>query len=281
MLVAEPAVGVSSGEAMASHDLKAARLTAVTYVGHSTVLIEADGTRLLTDPVLGRRVAHLRRIAAVPEVAELASLDAVLISHAHHDHLDLPSLRRLAPSVLAVVPRDWAGLARRAGLRRVAEVEAGDRVTVGAVEVVATPAAHDGRRLPFGRSAEALGYVVEGRQSVYFAGDTDLFDGMGDLVPQLDLALLPVAGWGPRLPPGHLDPAGAARAAALLRPRVAVPIHWGTFAARTLTSPGGRAVDPDRPAREFARFAGSRAPRVEVRILHPGQRMRIAASDEL
>jgi L-ascorbate metabolism protein UlaG (beta-lactamase superfamily) len=244
--------------------------TAVTYVGHATVLIEAGASRLLTDPVLGRRLAHLRRIAPVPGLSPLKSPDAVLISHAHHDHLHLPSLRRLAPSALAVVPRGWARLARRAGLRRVTEVEAGDRLTIGAVEVLATPAEHDGRRRPFGRSAAALGYVVEGQHSIYFAGDTDLFDAMRDLAGDLDLALLPVAGWGPRLPPGHLDPERAAQAAALLRPRIAVPIHWGTLA-----SPRADHKDPERPAREFARLAASHAPGVEVRILRPGEGLRL------
>lgn len=243
-------------------------VTAVTYVGHSTVLIEADGTVLLTDPVLSRRVAHLRRLAPVPELPRLASPDAVLISHAHHDHLDLPSLRGLAPSVLAVVPRGCATLARRAGLRDVVELAVGDRVRIGPFEVLATTAEHGGRRLPLGRAAGALGYVVEGSHSIYFAGDTDIFDGMRDLAGDLDLALLPVSGWGPRLPPGHLDPERAARAAALLRPRLAVPIHWGTLAAPWASPP-----EPELPAREFARLASTHAPDVTVRILSPGERL--------
>jgi L-ascorbate metabolism protein UlaG (beta-lactamase superfamily) len=244
------------------------RMTAVTYVGHATVLIEAGRTLLLTDPVLGRGVAHLRRIAPVPELPGLSAPDAVLISHAHRDHLDLPSLRRLPPSAVALVPRGWARLVRRAGLREVVEMEIGDRAAIGAVAVLATPAEHDGRRRPLGRAGRALGYIVEGPQSVYFAGDTDLFDGMRGLVNGLDLALLPVAGWGPRLPSGHLDPERAAHAAALLRPRLAVPIHWGTLAAPWASPP-----DRERPAREFARLARSHAPDVAVRILRPGQRL--------
>jgi L-ascorbate metabolism protein UlaG (beta-lactamase superfamily) len=241
-------------------------LTQVTYVGHATVLIESGGSRLLTDPLLRRRVAHLRRMVPPPSEPDLTSPDAVLISHPHLDHLDLPSLRRLSPSGPVVVPRGWAGLARRAGLRDVEEVGVGDRVDVGAVEVEATPAEHDGRRMPFGRATQALGYLVRGQHRIYFAGDTDLFDGMGDLEEDLDLALLPVAGWGRRLPPGHLDPERAARAAALLRPRVAVPIHWGTFAG-----PLARPDEPEGPAREFARLAASHAPGVEVRVLRPGE----------
>lgn len=240
-------------------------MTTVAYLGHATVLIETGGTRLLTDPLLRARVAHLRRAAPAPATPRLTSADVVLISHAHLDHLDVPSLRRLEPSVPVVVPRGFARVVRRAGTRDVREVEVGDRVALGAIEVLATRAEHDGRRMPFGRVAQAVGYLIKGPQRVYFAGDTDLFDGMRDIEADLDVALLPVSGWGPRLPPGHLDPERAALAAALLRPRVAVPIHWGTYA-----TPRGKAEDPEHPAREFARRTASHAPGVEVRILRPG-----------
>ena len=161
----------------------------------------------------------------------------------------------------------------RAGFEDVREITAGDRVAIGAVQLLATPARH---AVAAGRSGAPLppwAMSSNATQRIYFAGDTDLFDGMRDLSPDLDLALLPVAGWGPRLPPGHLDPKRAARAAALLRPTVAVPIHWGTFAPRTFASPGARVSDPERPAREFARLARRYAPGVEVRILRPGERM--------
>jgi L-ascorbate metabolism protein UlaG (beta-lactamase superfamily) len=245
-------------------------VTQVTFVGHATVLVEIAGLRLLTDPLLRGRVVHLRRIVPFPAVSGLTDPHAVLISHAHLDHLDLPSLRRLAPSARVVLPRGWAGLARREGLRDVTEVDVGDRVSLGEIDVVATPAEHDGHRLPLGRAAHALGYVIEGPERVYFAGDTDIFDRMRDLAADLDLALLPVSGWGRRLPPGHLDPERAARAVALLEPRLAVPIHWGTYA-----SPTARVGDPERPAFEFARLTASYAPDVEVRILTPGEELTV------
>ena len=246
-------------------------MTTITYFGHATVLIEAGGTRLLTDPLLRPRVAHLRRVVPLPAVPALTAADAVLISHAHLDHLDIPSLRRIAPSVPVVVPRGWAKLIRRSGHRDVREVRAGDRLAIGHVEVRATPAEHPGRRFPLGQASHALGYVVMAPQRVYFAGDTDLFEGMRDLAADLDLALLPVSGWGPRLPPGHLDPERAARAASLLRPRVAVPIHWGTLTSLIRPRP-----EHERPAREFARVAGYRAPDVQVCVLRPGQHLSLA-----
>jgi L-ascorbate metabolism protein UlaG (beta-lactamase superfamily) len=101
---------------------------------------------------------------------------------------------------------------------------------------------------------------------VYFAGDTDLFDGMADLGP-LDVALLPVWGWGPSLGPGHMDPETAARAAALLRPRVAVPIHWGTYLQVGLRRRESLLTEPPEL---FAAHCADLAPGVTVRVLQPG-----------
>jgi L-ascorbate metabolism protein UlaG (beta-lactamase superfamily) len=238
----------------------------VTYVGHGTVLLEQDGARLITDPTLRDRMGHLtRRVESVdPDVAE--GLDAILISHMHQDHFDLPSLRRLSGLIPIVVPVGGGGLAVRAGFDDVREVRAGDRVTIGPVEVEAVPAAHRGRR-PLSRTrADALGYVVAGGHRVYFAGDTDLFEGMGDLGP-LDLALLPVWGWGPTLGEGHLDPERAAQALRTLRPRLAVPIHWGTFFP--LHRRSGEQLK--KPPVEFRRRAAALAPEVDVRVLQPGE----------
>lgn len=239
----------------------------LTHVGHATVALELDGTRLLTDPVLRSRVAHLARLVPPPPAATVSNLDAVLISHAHRDHLDLPSLRRLRPDCPAIVPRGHAKLLGSV-FDEVIEVGVGDRVRVGALEIEVTVALHDGRRHPVGPTVPAVGFLVRGTRSIYFAGDTDLFDGMAELHDALDVALLPVAGWGPRVPAGHLDPERAARAAGMLRPRIAIPIHWGTYAVS-----GSRGRDPGAPPREFAAHAAQLAPGVEVRVLEPGGEM--------
>jgi len=223
--------------------------------------------RLLTDPVLRRRVLHLRRRDAVDDAA-LRDLDAVLVSHAHWDHLDVPSLVRLGRDARIVVPRGAGKFLRRRRFTNVAEIDVGERIEIGSVVVTATRAEHDAGRGPLGAKSPALGYVVEGTKRIYFAGDTDLFDELAELAP-LDLALLPVSGWGPRLPPGHLDPKRAAEALRLLEPRIAVPIHWGTYS--TITS-RPRTADAERaPADEFAREAAELAPGVEVKVLDPGE----------
>src|SRR5215471_15230920 len=199
----------------------------ITWLGHSTVQIEVDGVTLLTDPVLRRRVSHLVRVGPAPATPDPP--DAVLISHGHLDHLDLPSLARFPRETLVVVPQGLRPVVARKGFGNVREVAVGDVFEVGAVSVRTTPAEHGGGKPLPGRGRNTVGYAVTGSASVFFAGDTDLFDEMEGLLPGLDLALLPIWGWGPTIGPGHLDPARAARAVALLAPKLAVPIHWGTL----------------------------------------------------
>jgi L-ascorbate metabolism protein UlaG (beta-lactamase superfamily) len=242
----------------------------ITYLGHSTTLLEVGGARLLTDPVLTERIGHIRRIAPPPS-GDLGC-DAVLISHAHHDHLDVRSLRRVPPGVPVIAPAGSARVVRRSTDHDVVEVAAGDRMPVGAAEVVVTPAAHDGRRIPIGPPRPAVGFLVRGTSQIVFFGDTDVFEGMADLAGDLDVALLPIWGWGPRVGPGHMDPERAAQAAALLAPRVAVPIHWGTLA-------GPRVwwrADPEMPSRRFAEHLAAQAPAVAPRILAPGERLALS-----
>ena len=244
----------------------------LTYVGHSTVLLELGGVRLLTDPLLRSRVAHLRRDAQPPAAEIRERIDAVLISHLHYDHLDLASLRLVrAPRVL--VPRGAGELLDRARIAGVEEIGVGDVVEVGDVRIEAVPADHGGRRRPGGPQAEPLGFVVGRSERIYFAGDTDVFEDMARLAP-VDVALLPVAGWGPKLGPGHMDASGAARAAALLRPRLAVPIHWGTFRPRTTRS-GGWFTEPPLA---FAASAAELVPEMEVRVLEPGEALSLASA---
>jgi L-ascorbate metabolism protein UlaG (beta-lactamase superfamily) len=235
-------------------------------LGHATVLLDVDNARVLTDPVLGDRVGPLTRIAPGPR-HDLGRLDAVVLSHLHADHADVWSLRRVASAVPVIAPAGAGGWLRGRGLAEVREVRAGAETRIGSLRVRATPALHDGRRWRYGPSAQAVGYVIGGSRSAYFAGDTDLFEGIEELRGAVDAALLPVSGWGRTLPRGHLDPERAARAAALIAPRVAIPIHWGTFALPRLLRGAGEA---DAPAREFAALCRRTAPDVEVRVLAPG-----------
>ncbi|MFB8771605.1 MBL fold metallo-hydrolase [Streptomyces broussonetiae] len=249
----------------------------ITWWGHATCAVEDSNVRLLTDPLFARRLAHLRRRrGGLPTPADRHA-DAALVSHLHADHLHVPSLATLAPGTRLIVPR---GAPRAVpGLRRLThlpltEMAPGDETTVGALTIRAVPALHDGRRLPVGpHRSPALGFVVEGGARTYFAGDTGLFDSMAEDVGRVDVALLPVGGWGPYLGDGHLDPGRAAEALARLAPGSAVPVHYGTY-----WPIGMDAIRPHEfhaPGDEFVRLAALRAPGVTVHRLSHGERLRL------
>jgi L-ascorbate metabolism protein UlaG (beta-lactamase superfamily) len=241
----------------------------LTYVGHATVLTEVGGARFLTDPLLHGGIAHMRRRVPLPQLEQLRDLDAVLISHAHADHLDVGSLRRLRHTGPVLAPQGCAKILWRAGAGTVVEMTPGASYRVRDVEVDAVEAKHDGRRHPLGRQMPALGFLIDGPTRIYFAGDTDLFDAMSQFAGRVDVALLPIWGWGPRLPDGHLNPESAARAVALIQPSVAVPIHWGT-----MRSLGTRAKDdPQAAPRAFAAAVAELGLTTDVRILAPGETM--------
>ena len=234
----------------------------MTWLGHSTVVLELDGARVVTDPLLSRRVAHLWRSVPMPEVD---APDVVAVSHLHWDHLHVPSLRRLAAGAALVVPAGSERLVGRLGFARVIHVARGDSIRIGEIQIDVTQADHPSSRRGRARS-NAVGYVLRGSRRVYFPGDTDLFDGMRELGDGLDLALLPVAGWGRKAAEGHLDAGKAVQALELLQPRNAVPIHWGTFAPFGLRVLGGS----NTAAEDFREEAARRVPGVTVHVLQVG-----------
>lgn len=249
----------------------------VTWGGHATVLIEIDGVRLVTDPVLRNRVVHLRRHTPDPGPAFIENVDAVLISHLHFDHLDVPTLKRYDRGTKIIVPDGAQAMIRKHGFRDVVGLQEGEATEVGPVTVLAVPADHDGRRHPFGLEIDAVGFVVEGEANrILFAGDTDLHPRLGELTESLDVALLPIWGWGHKLGPGHMDPRGAAQAAALLRPEVTIPIHWGTYFPIGMT--GIRGALLEKPVRAFEQQMGELAPDLEIRVLRPGETLNCPAA---
>jgi L-ascorbate metabolism protein UlaG (beta-lactamase superfamily) len=205
----------------------------VTWLGHSTVLLEVDGARILADPVLRRTVGPLRRVGPYPSSSAWRALDAVLLSHLHHDHADLPSLRMLGPDHRVLTSASNASWLRRRGLGGVAATEGAWTEVRPDVAVSLVRADHRSRPMPH-RPNDSHGHLVRaGSGVVWVAGDTSLYDEM-DQIPSavgghVDLAVVPIGGWGPRLSNGHLDARDAARACALVRARYAVAVHWGTL----------------------------------------------------
>jgi L-ascorbate metabolism protein UlaG (beta-lactamase superfamily) len=267
----------------------------ITWWGHATTTIELAGTRILTDPLLSGRLAHLRRIGGPDPAPDALRADAVVISHLHGDHLHLPSLRRLPPSMRIVAPRGTARLIARAASSlsdQLEEIDLDGTVAVGPVTIRAVAAAHDHKRLPLSRhAAPALGFVLSGgpgdasddpadtaqaAETIWFAGDTGLFDAMGDIGP-VQVAVVPVGGWGPTLGEEHLDPTRAAEAVRRVGARDAVPIHFGTFWPMGL-----RRVQPAvyeklflSPGRRFVDELERACPGTRAHLLQAGDSMQV------
>ncbi|HEY2743750.1 MAG TPA: MBL fold metallo-hydrolase [Polyangia bacterium] len=202
----------------------------VTFIGHATALIRYARARVLTDPLFARSLYTLRRLrpAGLPDGA-LESIDVVLISHAHADHLHRPSLERIDRAATIVAP---AGVhVPKLGFREVLPVRAGDVVTVAGLDITAVPAQH---RVGFRGHGRALGYVVRGDgPTVYFAGESGYFAGFMEVGSRYrpDVALLPISGYRPlALRRDHLSPLDAIYAFEDLGAQLLVPIHHGAFA---------------------------------------------------
>lgn len=249
--------------------------TRLTWIGHATVLIEIGGVRVLTDPLLRRHAGPLRRIGRRPDPGSWRDPDVVLISHLHADHASLGSLRLLT-GVPMITGRDnarWLRVRAGATVPDLGDdewflVDAAEGV--GEVEVRLVPAVHHSRPMPH-RPNGAYGHLIRSNGgTIWFAGDTSIYPGMADLATMagapIDVALLPIAGWGPRLSAGHMGPEQAVDAVELVRPRAVLPIHHGT-----LHPPGFdlRSLDwMHRPLREFTDEMARRCP--DVRLLLPG-----------
>ncbi len=238
----------------------------ITWLGHATVLIEVGGVRFLTDPFLRDRLGPLRRHGPAVDLAAIGRLDAVLLSHAHPDHFDRPSLRRLTGDPLLIVPTGLGRVVERLGFVA-RELAAGEQTEVGGLAITAVRARHG--RWPRHPAATTLGFLVDGPPAVYFAGDTSLFGGLRALAGRVDVALLPIGSWGPHSAPWHLGPRGAARLAGTIGAGVVVPIHWGTLypagLARVWRGP------LEAPAAGFRDACAELAPDADPRILVPGE----------
>ncbi|MEZ0449232.1 MBL fold metallo-hydrolase [Cellulomonas sp. ICMP 17802] len=253
----------------------------VRWLGHASTVLDVDGVRLLTDPLLQRHAGLLRRRGAAPLAEDWEGADAVLLSHLHHDHAELGSLRLLGDVPVLTAPTNarWLRGHGVAGGHGLTDLEWWT-VPGSDVRVRLVPAVHEHRQMPH-RPNSTHGFVVATDDvRVWFAGDTAPFASMS-IIPVLaggpiDLALVPVGGWGPRLSGGHMDAVQAARACVAVGARVAVPVHWGT-----LHAPVSRRLPPgwmDRAGPAFAAAAARVAPGLDVRVVTPGEQITVDAT---
>jgi L-ascorbate metabolism protein UlaG (beta-lactamase superfamily) len=212
--------------------------TKVTYLGHASLLFESRGETILTDPVFSERIGRYFTKRASPSVfrpEDLRGAVGILVSHAHHDHLDYPSLERVGRTHPVVVPWGLAAPMRWRGFTDVRVLRPWEELVLGAWKVTAVPSRHFGGRLPFLYTSGHQGYVLSGPSCIYFAGDTGLNESMfreiGRRFP-LDLAILPIAGavfpWFRR---NHMNADDALLAFRALGARRMLPMHFETFPA--------------------------------------------------
>ncbi|KIG18846.1 Outer membrane protein romA [Enhygromyxa salina] len=215
----------------------------VTWLGHSTSLIEIDGYRVLTDPVWGERTSPVSWLGPsrffpppIP-LQDLPPIDAVVISHDHYDHLDYPTIDAIKDwDVTFVVPLGVGAHLEYWGvpIENIKELDWWDRTRVGTLEIVCAPARHASGRQLFDQNATLwAGYALLGRDhQVFFSGDTGLFPGMteiGEKLGPFDLTMIETGAYGQGWPDWHIGPEQAVRAHQMLRGDVMLPIHWGLF----------------------------------------------------
>ena len=254
---------------------------AVTWLGHASVVLDVDGVRIVADPLLRRHNGLLIRRGVRPDPRSWFGADAVLLSHLHHDHAEIGSLRMLgaAPILTAEENARWATSKGFNGHPMGADTWT--PVAGSEVEVRLVPAIHAARPMPH-RPNAANGHLVRGPSgTVWVAGDTELYDDM-ERLPELaggpiDLALIPVGGWGPRLSPGHLGPSEASDACRRAGARWAIPVHWGTLHPPAVQAwPGGWM---DTPGPRFAKALPTEAPACRPVVLGLGESFTLPASD--
>jgi L-ascorbate metabolism protein UlaG (beta-lactamase superfamily) len=212
--------------------------TKVTYLGHASLLFESGGETIVTDPVFSDRIGRFFTKRTSPSVfrpEDLGGVVGVLVSHAHHDHLDYLSLRRVGRTRPIVVPWGLTAPMRWRGFTDVRVIRPWEELSFGGWRVTAVPSRHFGGRLPLIYTSGHQGYVLSGPSCIYFAGDTGLNESMfreiGRRFP-LDLAVLPIAGavfpWFRR---NHMNAEDALLAFRTLGAKRMLPMHFETFPA--------------------------------------------------
>lgn len=227
-----------------SHKIKAVRTVehrldpgenSITYVGHATVLIHLGNLNIVTDPVFGDYIGWFakRNIAPGIKFEELPPIDAILISHEHADHLDKPTLKKFAKDIPVITPKGLGKKLTNLGFGDVRELSWWESTMIKEATITAAPARHI--------LSKSSSYIVEGSGTVFFTGDTGLFDGFKEIGQRfkINLALLPIGDYHPRLwfIPGfkemtrarHMAPGDIPEAMEMLKANMVIPIHWGTF----------------------------------------------------
>jgi L-ascorbate metabolism protein UlaG (beta-lactamase superfamily) len=254
----------------------------ITFIGHSSFLIQIAGRKLLIDPVFAERLIALRRLRRPGvKIKDLPAIDMVLLSHAHMDHLNRPSLRRIVAhnlkmhgrAPIAVVPWGVDDLVDDLGFSRVVTLEWWQTKSIGGLDVTMTPCKHWGARLFKDTHRGFGGYVLQGDgHTLYHSGDTAYFDGFAKIGKRLkpQVALLPIGAYRPDSYRGvHTCPEEALQAFLDLGAQQMIPMHYGTF--RLSQEPMEEPVERLMAAAQQAGVAGSVCvlPEGETEVIGP------------
>lgn len=208
----------------------------ITYIGHATILIHLDNLNFITDPMLSDYIGWFAKRCVEPGIKfeNLPSIDAILISHEHNDHLDKSTLKRFSKDIPVIISKGLGKRIKKLGFSDVRELNWWKSTWINDTVITAVPAKHI-----FSKSS---GFIIKHHnKAVYFAGDTGLFDGFREIRQKfkIDVAVLPIGDYHPRLwfIPGftkitrarHMAPGDIPDAITMLQPKIVIPIHWGTF----------------------------------------------------
>ena len=210
--------------------------TGVTWLGHAGFLLQLGGKNILIDPVWALWLGPIKRVSHPSLIARnLPYIDLVLITHAHFDHLHLPSLRSISAGQPIIVPQGVGSIVKNCSFSKVIEMDYWQTLRVGDLDITFTPTKHWGARFIHDTYRKFGGYLITERrsgQTIFHCGDSSLFDGFQDIAKRsaVDIALMPIGAYEPPSGrPVHMNPEEALEAADMLSARHIVPMHYGTF----------------------------------------------------
>lgn len=240
----------------------------VTWLGHAGFFAQLGGVNLLIDPNWALWHGPIKRLKH-PSLwaSDLPPIDLVLVTHAHYDHLHIPSLRRVARGQPIIVPHGVGGVVKRCGFGQIVELETWQHAQFRDLKITLTPARHWGARMIHDTHRGFGGYLIQApRRTLFHCGDSSMFDGFRDIGQraEVDVALMPIGAYqAPSGRPVHMNPEEALDAFQMMGARNMVPMHHDTFPL------GGEPIH--EPAQRLAQAARQRRIEPQVRILHEGQ----------
>lgn len=240
----------------------------VTWLGHAGFFAQIDGVNMLIDPNWAMWHGPIKRVRH-PSVwaSDLPPIDLVLVTHAHYDHLHMPSLRRVAKGQPIIVPKGVGDIVKRAGFGQIIELETWQRAKFRDLHIMLTPARHWGARMIHDTHRGFGGYLITSpTRTLFHCGDSSMFDGFQEIGKRadIDLALMPIGAYqAPSGRPVHMNPEEALDAFDMLGARHMVPMHHDTFPL------GGEPMH--EPEERLIRASLSRQIQDKVRIMHEGE----------